>query len=150
MIIFDLDGTLADEAACVDDKPIEAVATLHEKIAFAALWTNYQIWSDRYESLRDKTLDWIIKHFYWDTANRSYISDNLKMRPIDDDSPKEELFEKWLIKYMYPPLQTPTPENEGTKIHRKEIPEMIFSPHQPTIDMFRKRGIFVFDCNQGE
>lgn len=26
----------------------------------------------------------------------------------------------------------------------------VFSSHKPTIEMFRKRGIFVFDCNQGE
>jgi len=69
---------------------------------------------------------------------------NLKMRPIGDDSPVEVLKERWLDEYMkWPELNT-----IQTDYKRNDMPEMIFDSHAESIAMWRRRGIFVFDCNQ--
>jgi hypothetical protein len=68
------------------------------------------------------------------------------MRPIGDDTPQEELFEKWCID-LWPKLK---PLDWSVINYTRSDIEMVFSSHKPTIDMFRKRGIFVLDCNQGQ
>ena len=54
------------------------------------------------------------------------------MRPIGDFTPDDELKEKWL----------------DEALSREEIIDFVFDDRPKVIRMWRKRGIFVFNCNQ--
>ena len=136
--------------ACGGDVAVQEMESVYEMTAYSPFSRDSEIWSSRCESTREKTLDWIISNFYWDSANRDYLNSLLKMRPFDDMRPQEELFSYWMTEYyasLYPKLEKDAVE--GTEYHRKEKIEFVFSSHKPTIDMFRNRGVFVFDCGQG-
>lgn len=99
------------------------------------------IWSYGSETFKEKTEKWLSLH--------SIYCKSLKMRPIDDTRPQEVLFEQWLdiglssryCNLCYPEI------GRNCSCHATYI-HSVFSSHKPTIDMFRRRGIFVFDCNQ--
>ncbi len=160
MIIFDLDGTLADcehrrhfvdansgkllcgekwkpdwdafHKACDKDKPVYPVWDSFNHIR---QWhEEYQIWSDRCESMRKKTIYWLmnrcpLRPSYWDEGSWNYI---LKMRPIGDYTPDHILKEKWLDEAL----------SSGKQI------DFVFDDRPKVVRMWRNRGIFVFDCNQ--
>lgn len=151
MIIFDLDGTLANcehrrhfvdinhnwksfYEACDQDKIILPVAfqfyALREKFGICH---PIQIWSGRCDSVRGKTIDWLQKHF---TRDIDWVN-NLKMRPIGDYTPDEQLKEKWLDEYLY-----------GNLPSIEALPQIVFDDSPKSIQMWRRRGIFVFDVNQ--
>lgn len=152
MIIFNLDGTLADcehrrhfvdvadfesfYEAFDKDTPIEAVCKIFDDLAVD---NDIQIWSCRCESIRQKTLDWLYNYV-------PYSSQILKMRPIGDNTPYHELKEKWLDEYIN--------SNEYVKNvfqNRGKSPiHFVFDSDHESIKMWRRRGVFVFDCNQGE
>lgn len=127
-------------AACEGDEPITSVRQIFNSLVLNDYCrTNgklmghieIQLWSERCVSNIEKTTKWIDKHLYYNFCDFDFDM-TLKMRPIGDDSPQEELFEKWVDQFADA---------------RKEI-EMVFSSHKPTIDMLRRRGVFVFDCGQ--
>lgn len=130
--------------ACDKDVLIEPMADLYGR-----LWRendyirDIEIWTGRCESVRSKTERWLDHH---------YIKyDKLKMRPIGDNTPAHELKEKWLNEYiesMYPNLPAPSKENEGQIFHRKDPIAFIFEDDPKCIEMWKRRGIFVFDCKQ--
>lgn len=189
MIIFDLDGTLADcehRSHFVDpDKFMNKCHKHHEEktgqfyngptkpsffwikdyrafydacdkdtlilpvaFQFRALRNNLgydeiQIWSGRCESVRGQTEEWIKTHLIYGPPALPV----LKMRPIGLDCSEERLMEHWLIEEnirKMPPLKV----GESRNIEEIYPIDMVFSSHGPTISMFRRRGIFVFDCNQ--
>jgi len=115
--------------ACDKDKIIFPVAfqfhSLKEKFGI-----NHpiQIWSGRCESVKEKTIDWLQINFTRDINWR----DQLKMRPIGDNTPDDELKEKWLDEEL----------SKGKKI------EFVFESDPKSIEMWKSRGVFVFDCNQ--
>lgn len=115
--------------ACNKDKPIKPVVYLwnQDEVSLALERSSYVIWTSRCESIRNKTIHWLDDNIY--TARIEDYEHLLKMRPAHNTESQEKLFESWL--------------NDCTE----EI-EFVFSRHKPTIDMFRRRGIFVFDCNQ--
>lgn len=82
------------------------------------------IWSGRCESVREKTQKWL------DRYRITYNS--LKMRPIGDDTPADQLKERWLDEALA----------KGREV------EFVFDSDPDFIAMWRRRGIFVFDCNQ--
>ncbi len=94
---------------------------------------------------------WVSKYLHAEKGqNGNYpLQVVLKMRPIGLDCPIERLMEHWLIEEgvkSLPPLKVG--ESRG---NMQVFPiDMVFSSHGPTIAMFRARGVFVFDCNQGE
>lgn len=170
MIIFDLDA-LADDshrrhyidpnhilsgkgwkpdygaynAACEGDCLIKPVAEVYEDMRFqrGVQKGDFQIWSSQCESTKYKTYEWLHKN--------NLFFNTLKMRPIGDDSPQEELFEKWCNQYhlsLMPGIQPLSKDSPHESSYMKSPIEMIFSSHKPTTEMFRKRGVFVFDCNQ--
>lgn len=127
MIIFDLDGTLANWDK---DEPIQPVIEIFEKLS-----QNHktEIWSERCESLRFKTEYWInqyITSFQWKSTR-------LKMRPIGDSTPDDELKQRWLEETY-----------EETKWGRKTPIEFVFDDQPKVIRMWRRHGIFVFNCLQ--
>lgn len=129
------------------DEPIKQTIEIIHSISACEM--SFQIWSSRCESVRDKTIDWLIEH-----ARIKYITSfdfdkHLKMRPDGDNTPQEHLFERWLLEQYY--------SGDGKcmlrwithdKCCKKDLVEMVFSSHQPTIEMFRRRGIFTFDVGQ--
>jgi len=119
--------------ACDKDEPI--VPTIR---TFIDLFDEKEIkiWSGRCESVREKTTNWLIEqtaHFLC----RKWIDKNLKMRPIGDYTPDDQLKEKWLNEYI---------DDMGNQIYH-DI-EFVFDSDKKSIQMWRIRGIFVFDCNQ--
>ncbi len=152
MIIFDLDGTLADcehrrhfvdplyredsfrigktfYEACDKDVPINHVIDIFSEYNDDEYNCNeIQIWSGRCESVRDKTEKWLKKYTSFDRMNCRI----LKMRPIGDNTPDEKLKEKWLDEVIA----------EG------KIIDFVFDNRTKVVDMYRRRGIFVFDVNQ--
>lgn len=178
MIIFDLDGTLADcehrrhfvcyhhwvgkqkigsdlsqfkpnwpafYEACDQDKPIKAVLDAFIHLTQGKPFNHdVQIWSGRCESVREKTLKWLVNltaycedYNYWDRR--------LKMRPIGDYTPDDVLKEKWLDEYMFA-------EECKHKTLKRSFPfnkvEFVFDDQPKVIRMWRRRGIFVFNCCQ--
>lgn len=126
--------------ACDKDPDFSCVTQLWNNEISLGMMGNHQIWTDRPESTRDLTEKWLNNKLV------CFESTQLKMRPIGDDRPQEELFEEWLIDL---PSSLITGYVEG-KNDLNEKPDFVFSSHEPTIAMFRARGVFVFDCNQGD
>lgn len=122
----------AYNSACVDDKPVESTIKVFHSLIANRCFNELEIWSGRCESVRNKTLAWLMQ-------NDLPTAINLKMRPIGDDSPQGEIFEKFI-------------EDRLSDLGKQIDPEieMVFSSHKPTIDMFKKRDVFVFDCNQAK
>lgn len=110
--------------ACGGDEPIKAVLDLYRKL----FTTNEYvvIWSAHCESARENLVLWM--------KENGISRRDLKMRPVGDTRPKEKIFENW-----YDLHNVENPRNNV---------DFVFSSHKPTINMFRRRGIFVFDCNQ--
>jgi hypothetical protein len=166
MIIFDLDGTLADcehrrhfvdprknpdvlpiyakpfdyvnikdgkiwkpdyeafNRACFCDTPIDATSQIYDDLG---VYHEIQIWSGRCESVRDRTVTWLYE-------NIPYGGEILRMRPIGDSTPDEQLKEKWLDELLD---------------QRKKV-EFVFDDRPKVIEMWRRRGIFVFNCAQND
>lgn len=181
MIIFDLDGTLADcehrrhfianpnkrcssqfrdcicekcnrylnwksdwkafHEVCDKDEPILSVIGMLN--IFRKNRKDVEIWSGRCESLREKTERWIEFNCFPFSIKNS----KLKMRPIGDTTPDQELKERWLDEYMfgekciYPTLENAIPVNKV---------DFVFDSNPEVIRMWRKRGIFVFNCSQND
>lgn len=135
---------------CDQDKPIEPVIEILDGIYQNTVnfWKDVQIWSGRCESVREKTIKWLEENILWDKLG-SQIT--LKMRPIGDCTPDDELKERWLDEYiesMYPKLEPPS-ENEQKNIYYRKNPiEFVFDDRPKVIRMWQRRGIFVFNCNQ--
>lgn len=130
--------------ACDKDEPIHSVIEIIN-IIFRSLISkdkeniSLKIWSNRCESVREKTLAWLYQ--------KGIPLVELKMRPIGDDSPIEALKERWLEEVIRNDQNTY--DIAGYAPGSRPYPiDFVFDAHPASIKMFRKRGIFVFDCNQ--
>jgi hydroxymethylpyrimidine pyrophosphatase-like HAD family hydrolase len=116
--------------ACDKDEPIkETVEILHRLFECEK---NIYIWSGRCESVRDKTEEWLLNNIEMKYCTRFDPSKNLKMRPIRDNTPDDQLKEKWL---------------DETLAEDKKI-DFVFDDRPKVIRMWRRREIFVFNCCQ--
>lgn len=117
---------------CDQDAPIHQTLRIFKTLY---LHTNIpiQILSGRCESTREKTLEWFEKTVY--SIFRSKLNEILKMRPIGDNTPEHELKERWLDEHF---------AGGGKPI------EFVFDSDPQSIAMWRRRGIFVFNCNQND
>jgi hypothetical protein len=114
--------------ACDKDEPIREVI-----IVLDQFYNNDEkifIWSGRCESVRNKTEKWIDKHI------GKHKIDLLKMRPIGDATSLYRLKEKWY------------------DLHNLNDPinniDFAFDSDPESIKMWKRRGIFVFNCCQHE
>jgi len=115
--------------ACNEDSPIWPVIRVIESLHLNDITLKdheIQIWSGRCESVRHKTVHWL----GFIVGNVTYSK--LKMRPIGDYTPDDQLKEKWLDEALA----------EGKKI------DFVFDDRTKVVKFWRRRGIFVFDVNQ--
>lgn len=110
--------------SCSEDKLILPTAKI-----FFLLWDSYlqpiEIWSGRCESVKKKTENWL-------SDNGFPVGSVLKMRPIGESTPDDQLKEKWLDEAMA----------QGNTI------DFVVDDRPKVVRMWRRRGIFVFDVNQ--
>lgn len=115
--------------ACDKDQPIQpTIRIFHHCLS---LYKDIQIWSGRCETVREKTIDWLYEHVGIDFYCDGQCPD-LKMRPEGDSTADDELKEKWLDEAL----------TKGKKI------KCLFDSDPKSIRMWRRRGIFVFNCCQ--
>ena len=140
-------------AACDQDRPIsQTMKIITQFICADGMDEQFdvRIWSSTCQSFKDKTLYWLQDHI--DIYNHdTYFFDAIsKMRPIGDERPTEQLFEHWIDEY-HQHLTKKLDEimMDGGVFNVKEQIEMAFSADPTVIALFRRRGIFTFDCNQG-
>ncbi len=129
--------------ACDRDLPNKAILSVFHDLALCD--RDIVIWSGRCESAREKTIGWLALHIDFDCFANNECPP-LKMRPISDDRPTDQLFGQWLDEYMvYPTLYE---MQEGIVYRRNDLPEMAFSADPDVVNMFRRRSVFTFDCRQ--
>lgn len=113
--------------ACDQDTPIKPVIEI-----LIDLWlrngSEIQIWSGRSCKVALKTFSWIRKHIFVCGMEICPI----KMRDIDDCTPDHTLKEQWL----------------DEELARGTIIEYVFDDRPKVVQMWRRRGIFVFNCAQ--
>lgn len=150
LYIFDLDGTLANcrhrlpilssgtddrwdrfFAACLDDAPIKPVIqTLRLLLSDKAdVW----IWTGRSESVRNFTRFWL-----WTHAGLTVPEDGgdfLKMRPIDDHTPDDQLKFSWLW---------------AMKPKDRARLTAVFEDRDRVVAMWRNNGVKCFQVNYGD
>lgn len=113
--------------ACDKDKIIKPVVSLFIQYCHRDI----EIWSGRSESVRKKTEVWVENNIL-DSALSNFKKIVLKMRPIGDSTPDDELKERWLNEALA----------QGKKI------DFVVDDRAKVVRMWRRRGIFVFDVNQ--
>lgn len=172
MIIFDLDSTLADcehrrhfledrreinslnvfhvisekfkpdwksfYEACDKDLPIlPAILTMRRLSKF----DNIHIWSGRDESVREKTEKWLRDNFI--------TYSELKMRPEGNTEPQEALKEQWLDELIIKRVSQKLLTGKDFNLTEECKPiQFVFDSDIESIKMWRRRGIFVFNCCQ--
>ena len=112
--------------ACIYDSPIQPAIQQWDNQIGLGMMNEHQIWSGRCESVREQTEKWLQHNLL------CFFPCQLKMRPIGDNIPDDQLKEKWLDEAV-----------AGGK-----IVEYVFDYRPKVVRMWRRRGIFVFDCNQ--
>ena len=140
MIVFDLDGTLAnfehrrhiikgksrDDTlawalffqSCGEDTPIDPMCNL-----LMSMLHDYEIeiWTGRSESCRLLTVAWL-KHHVFGHGDIFNYDDSLKMRPLNDRRHDWEIKEQWLLS-------------------RNKKVGLAFEDRDSVVAMFRKNGI---------
>lgn len=113
--------------ACDQDEPIMPVIKAFWALLETKCFSEVEIWSGRCESSRSKTETWLVN-------NSLPLAIELKMRPKGDSTPDDHLKEKWLDEALA----------DGKKI------EFVFDDRPKVVRMWRRRGIFVFNCHQSD
>ena len=135
-VVFDLDGTLADDsarqhfiegeerdwdsyfAACGSDTPIWPTVGLFQM--FVALAHRVEIWTGRSEKVRAETEEWLRYHVVDHTIA-------VKMRPECDYRPDTELKGQWLAQCLY------------------ARPDLILDDRAKSVAFWREQGITCYD-----
>lgn len=127
--------------ACDYDTPIEQVCQIFDDLAVD---NEIEIWSGRCESVREKTLKWLYDYV-------PYSSQNLRMRPIGDNTPDDQLKEEWLNQLLLTPrfdnFLFKGPEDRSVTLKNYTV-DFVFDDRPKVIRMWRRRGVFVFNCCQ--
>lgn len=146
LVVFDLDGTLCNiehrldyvrskpknwkafDAGIPNDAVNEPVASIFRTMTLSEIEGAYTVVlaSGRNERSRQATEDWLVQ-------NHLVGYEKLYMRKADDfrsdDIVKQEILDQIIADY-------------GRK------PDMVFDDRKRVVDMWRRNGIWVFDCNQ--
>lgn len=118
-------------AACVDDVPIKPVMSLMRMLSEVLIdrvdQLDIRIWSGRSDAVEAQTRKWLIKHFGWCPP--------LKMRPAGDNTPDDQLKERWLNELL--------PEDRARLT-------MVFDDRQRVVDMWRRNGVTCAQVAEGD
>lgn len=129
----------AYNAACGDDVPIKYTITILSQFI---IYSNYnvEIWSVRCESLKSITLKWLYENWFFNmfTIDIKRLDKCIKMRPIGNSDPAHVLKEKWLEDTLI-----------ETKWGNKYSIDFVFDSDPESIAMWKRRGVYCFDCRQG-
>lgn len=143
LVVFDIDGTLANidhrldyvrskpknwkafDAGIPNDKVNLPVAEAF--YALKAAGNEIIFASGRNERSRDATMKWLQENNLWDYRAKLYMRKADDFR--SDDIVKQEILDQIVADY-------------GKK------PDMVFDDRKRVVDMWRRNGIWVFDCNQ--
>lgn len=143
LVAFDLDGTLANinhrlehvknkpkcwekfNEGIKDDLPYIPVVEALKSLRAAGNDIIYM--SARQESCRAETEKWLVKNGISAENPQLYMRDDKDYR--EDSLVKEEMLEK-------------------VRLDFGKWPDMVFDDRRRVVDMWRRKGIFVFDCNQ--
>lgn len=148
MIVFDLDGTLANfdhrkhiiagksrddtlawalfYQACIDDKPIYPIINV---LMATFLDTHVEIWTGRSEVCREQTIEWLTRHVFKDTTLFDF-NFQLRMRNKGDRRHDWELKEQWL---------------KACSVHVS----LVFEDRDSVVAMFRKNNVMCAQVAQG-
>lgn len=163
MIVFDLDGTLADcshrqhlvekksrvgykpdwdrfFAECVHDKPIFPVIDLFGYIYLSGA-TRLEIWSGRSEVVHRETVEWLDKWVFgainregaWLMPGSNHFV-RLRMRPEKDTCPDDILKLRFLF----------AARDAGQNV------ELVIDDRQKVVDMWRANGVTCLQCAKGD
>ena len=121
--------------ACDKDTVISPTRCLLDFIAMKGYAHTLEIWSGRCESVREKTQEWLKQKSFAFACHPFEIK--LRIRPIGDYTPDDQLKERWLDE-LY----------EQTKWGSRHPVEFVFDDRPKVVRMWRRRGIFVFNCCQ--
>lgn len=143
VVIFDIDGTLANNAhrqhyldskdwngffeAMDEDEPIDSVCRLAQSMGFAPV--KLVFCTGRPEKYRQVTLDWLKKR-----AEIFLLNENLMMRPDGDYRPDHEVKKEMLDKLRA----------EGYKVW------FVVDDRNSVVDMWRKNGVTCLQCAEGD
>jgi len=116
--------------ACHLDTVISPTRCLFDFIGMKGQSHSLQIWSGRCESVMEKTKEWLRKYSFAYAFHEFQIP--LKMRPLGDYTPDDQLKERWLDEAI----------SQGNKI------DFVFDDRPKVVRMWKRRGIFVFNCYQ--
>ena len=123
--------------ACDQDKPIDPTLNVLWSLNYA---NKIEIWSGRCESVRDKTEQWLHDQL------GELFDFTLKMRPVGDYTPDDELKEGWLNERCADLI---TAGLKGEMPINHDI-EYVFDDRPKVVRMWKRRGIFVFNCQQND
>lgn len=115
----------AFHAACVDDTPIDAIIDVLACVCHneSDVW----IWSGRMNTVSTETFKWLQDHHI--------RFDQLKMRPVGDYTPDDQLKESW--------LKAMSPEDRARLV-------MVFDDRQCVVDMWRRNGVVCAQVAPGD
>lgn len=121
----------AFHAACVDDKPIEAVID----VLCCVRWneSDVWVWSGRIDTVRTETETWLRNNVFAHAVDWSGA--NLKMRPAGDYTPDDQLKESW--------LHAMSPEDRARLV-------MVFDDRDRVVNMWRRNGIVCAQVAPGD
>ncbi len=132
--------------ACDQDKPILPVMEALRKFGNCPQH-EIMIWSGRCESVKEKTIDWLYKYSPYHAPKDVWRNFLLKMRPIGDYTPDDQLKERWLDEYI---MSLTEGQLLSYSINKKHPISFVFDDRPKVIRMWRRRGIFVFNCAQSD
>ncbi len=132
-------------AACDQDKEIQSTVSLFHDMHRCE--NKVQIWTHQSESNRENISYWLVDKMRTDYCTRFCTSRDLKMRPIGDDRPTHELFEGWIDEMIQKSIQDCMDYKKHQHRGINDI-QMVFSADPDVVNMFRRRGVFTFDCRQ--
>ncbi len=102
-------------------------------------WDDIFIVSGRINSVREKTLDWILKNTNINPSRRSHLSSILYMRPTEDPYTPDQIVKKRFLDEIEAKYKA---NDEEYKIMG------VFDDRNKVIRMWQENGLFVFNCNQ--
>lgn len=132
--------------SCSEDKPIRPTLEVLSKFIYGS--DCLEIWSGRCESVREKTVNWLIINWFWGLYDfeMEALSKLIKMRPIGDNTPDDQLKERWLNERCADLIEAQI----GGIIPVKHDIDFVVDADERSIEMWRRRGVFVFNVCQHE